>query len=765
MTMSRTVICLALFLAQGASGEHRAAGDGSLPFGFSQQPAGDEAKLGLLEDSIQNFFGVNGTAVTGTTTPAASAQHTEAPLAERHPKMLALVKGSKQATEKATTTVAPSRQPSPPSTTSAVMTTPPPQPETNVTSSEPFNGTKTNNTMETNNTKAIPEKAVEALPMGKFALEDTVTTSQAPAKADIKTVENRTEILENEVTMLKKKLEADEEKMKKINQTAEKPEAPAQVVVVVPQTASVKTSGSAKVEVKTSVPEATSGKGSGAATVSVKAIVPETPPAKNSHAATTKVLVADAASAKTSGAPVASLKTSALVTTHHVPAKLLAAKSANMLRTNRRLQPEGSKNEAKENSHNDASNMQLQVSTSAPHQQSTSNMVVSKASENKTTNTHAHVLTSSAHQQSTSNAHISQAVESKSSGPHQRDVIKDLHPQMGTSSNVDSLAAHDKIAVLPQKRTEIGAAKEGEPVVVSTTPAPLELQPTSIATAKEVEPVVVSTTPQPLELQPTSVAADPVVATTSLVDAAPASLVTTEAPVAQTASSEPRETNWGWVKSMFFWCIGESTTTAPPSTSPVPSTQAPVDQHWETQDVERTQRMQKRDHLRVLHVGDEWERLEQEDEADETSVQHRDEAARIKAETPAAAHYLSKDEMAKREKLHVSNFWTALEQQDGAIEDSLSSSDSLGEYNQLTAIQDEKVNAAVHQMENEAPPVQNFLHHKHHDAKYTLTAIHDPWEKLEDVDARTEKAIHANPDLQMMQMPVEKLQEVHKIMK
>lgn len=146
-------------------------------------------------------------------------------------------------------------------------------------------------------------------------------------------------------------------------------------------------------------------------------------------------------------------------------------------------------------------------------------------------------------------------------------------------------------------------------------------------------------------------------------------------------------------------------------------------------------------------------------------MQHRDEAARIKAETPAAAHYLSKDEMAKREKLHVSNFWTALEQQDGAIEDSLSSSDSLGEYNQLTAIQDEKVNAAVHQMENEAPPVQNFLHHKHHDAKYTLTAIHDPWEKLEDVDARTEKAIHANPDLQMMQMPVEKLQEVHKIMK
>jgi hypothetical protein len=140
-----------------------------------------------------------------------------------------------------------------------------------------------------------------------------------------------------------------------------------------------------------------------------------------------------------------------------------------------------------------------------------------------------------------------------------------------------------------------------------------------------------------------------------------------------------------------------------PPPAPVPVQLPPVDPNagrppFSTQNIEKTARSTHDDGLADVFIEDDFVRKEREDVALVESVKREDRALRLDAQTPkkpsmpAPANY-----QHSLGSPHVSSFWGTLADEDGDIENAVSSDNyDLEEYERLKRLQDEKISTAVH---------------------------------------------------------------------
>jgi hypothetical protein len=165
------------------------------------------------------------------------------------------------------------------------------------------------------------------------------------------------------------------------------------------------------------------------------------------------------------------------------------------------------------------------------------------------------------------------------------------------------------------------------------------------------------------------------------------------------------------------------------------------------QNSEETARAALDDGNRIVSIGDEWGRMEEEDSSTEQKLKGEDKFLRLTAETPQAPQPVAP---SHRNGARASGFWGELGSEDADIETALTNEQDLTRYQQLTRVQDAQVNNAVKQMEKVKPtPSGETL--RHNDAGFEAKTIHDTWAEREANDREHERRIHADPDLRMLQ--------------
>lgn len=218
------------------------------------------------------------------------------------------------------------------------------------------------------------------------------------------------------------------------------------------------------------------------------------------------------------------------------------------------------------------------------------------------------------------------------------------------------------------------------------------------------------------------------------------------------SAAAPPSGVWGYISSFFSWATGRSAA-AVEKPAAVPTPKAALlalaqKQRSLKQDMERTERQTQEESEHVIQVNDAWSQMEQEDNVKEDQVRREDMSERARAETAEVPHKPTKDELAGKKGVDMSNFWGKLEKEDYSIEHSVDTED-LGEYERLTSNQNEETARAVEQVENnKLAPERTTL--KHTDDKNL--AIHEPWLRRELRDVKAEKKIHDAPELQMLQL-------------
>jgi len=216
-----------------------------------------------------------------------------------------------------------------------------------------------------------------------------------------------------------------------------------------------------------------------------------------------------------------------------------------------------------------------------------------------------------------------------------------------------------------------------------------------------------------------------------------------------------------WFESFFSWFGGSSAATAAPKVASVEAPKVSLvqdDQPEKTAkrwaEAQRTAQATLDESQHVIQVNDAWNQMEDEDTTQVEAVRREDTAERLRAESAAAAHTLTKVELQTRHDTHVhgadmSSFWGSLEKEDSGIEHSVDV-DDMGEYERLIASQTKQVTEAAANVKS-TPKIAGSDHELKRDDDSRL-AIHEPWARKEKRDIALEKKVHDAPELQMLQL-------------
>lgn len=158
------------------------------------------------------------------------------------------------------------------------------------------------------------------------------------------------------------------------------------------------------------------------------------------------------------------------------------------------------------------------------------------------------------------------------------------------------------------------------------------------------------------------------------------------------------------------------------------------------------------DSQHTISISESFGDLERQDEDDEIKVEHEDAAARTDAETKEPVPQESPEQLKQRQ-VHISNVFSALEEEDDQITASLQNTDDLSEYSRLSNLQDSsmaKLSAELTHADKMQRSPRPLL--KREDKSFEAKPMHDPWRTLEKEDLETESKLKRNPNLRMLQM-------------
>lgn len=217
---------------------------------------------------------------------------------------------------------------------------------------------------------------------------------------------------------------------------------------------------------------------------------------------------------------------------------------------------------------------------------------------------------------------------------------------------------------------------------------------------------------------------------------------------------------FGWVRSFVNWMWHSSPKTAGVSVVAAPSvahhargvsllgTQSKITD----ESIEKIARETREDKNQDITTSDAWARMEDDDDHEVKRMKSRDVSER--ADVHGKMHHDTKEQLLSRGQTHISNVWSALEQQDNSIESSLQNED-LTEYRHLNGLQEQymdRLSAQVRKAEADTlqrAPRPLLTHSDHTIGSKTL---HDSWRALETQDDHNFQRIRQDPDLQMLQV-------------
>lgn len=157
------------------------------------------------------------------------------------------------------------------------------------------------------------------------------------------------------------------------------------------------------------------------------------------------------------------------------------------------------------------------------------------------------------------------------------------------------------------------------------------------------------------------------------------------------------------------------------------------------------------DSQHTISISESFGDLERQDEDDQERVEHEDATARTDAQTQEAVPKESPEQLKNRQ-VHISNVFSALEEEDDQIQSSLQNTDDLSEYSRLSNLQDTSMSMLSAEL-SRADKIQRAPRPllKRDDRSFEAKQMHDPWRALEKQDLETESRVKRNPSLRLLQ--------------